>query len=91
MACIIASFFWRVVSALPTTEKVLAKCGQNGTKSSISTERSKLLFRGTKLQKKCGTKSNLRLNVSGFSIIDSAPLLAIPCACCTTQIYKKLV
>ena len=76
MACIIASFFWRVVSALPTTEKVFAKGGLNRTKSSISTERSKLLFRGTKLQKKCGTKSNLRLNVSGFSIIYSTPPFA---------------
>ena len=35
-------------------------------------------------------KSKLRLNASGFSINYSAPLLAIPCACCTTQIYKNL-
>ena len=36
---------------LPPTEKVFAKGGLNWTKSSISTERSKLLFQIVKLQK----------------------------------------
>ena len=36
---------------LPLTEKVLAKCGLNGTESSISTKRSRCFFNGTKLQK----------------------------------------
>ena len=38
--------------ALQVTEKVFAKDGLNCTTSSISTERSKLLFQITKLQKK---------------------------------------
>ncbi len=41
-----------VVIALPLTEKVFANGGLNLTESSISTERSKLLFQITKLQKK---------------------------------------
>ena len=42
----------RVSEALQLTEKVFAKGGLNWTKSSISTDRSKLLFQITKLQKK---------------------------------------
>ena len=43
---------------LPPTEKVFAKCGQNLTESSILTNRSKLLFRGTKLLKKLERKAS---------------------------------
>ena len=39
------------LAALHITEKVFAKGGLNWTKSSISTERSKLLFQIVKLQK----------------------------------------
>lgn len=46
-------FFTVVVFlALAVTEKVFAKGGLNWTTSSISTERSKLLFQITKLRKK---------------------------------------
>jgi F420-0:gamma-glutamyl ligase-like protein len=41
-----------VVLPLAITQKVFAKGGLNLTASSISTERSKLLFQITKLQKK---------------------------------------
>lgn len=37
---------------LPTTEKVLAKCGLNGTKVQVQTNRSQYFFNGTKLNKK---------------------------------------
>jgi hypothetical protein len=60
---------------LRTTEKVFAKGGLNLTASSISTERSKLLFQIVKLQK-YNMKSKLRLNASGFSIIYSTPPFA---------------
>jgi len=60
---------------LPLTEKVFAKGGLNLTASSISTERSKLLFQITKLQKS-NMKSKLRLNATGFSIIYSTPPFA---------------
>ena len=43
---------------LQITEKVFAKCGRNLTKSSILTNRSKLLFRGTKLLKKVKRKAS---------------------------------
>ena len=42
-------FMPNVSMAFLVTEKVFAKGGLNWTNSSISTERSKLLFRGTKL------------------------------------------
>ncbi len=45
-------FFVTVLGALHITKKVFAKGGLNLTGSSISTERSKLLFQITKLQKK---------------------------------------
>ena len=60
---------------LQVTEKVFAKGGLNLTESSISTERSKLLFQITKLQKS-NMKSKLRLNASGLSIIYSTPPFA---------------
>ena len=63
------------VLQLQITEKVFAKGGLNLTESSISTERSKLLFQITKLQKS-NMKSKLRLNASGFSIIYSTPPFA---------------
>ena len=44
---------------MPITEKVFAKGGLNWTNSSISTERSKLLFRGTKLKKMCNENNLL--------------------------------
>ena len=43
--------------ALQVTEKVLAKCGLNGTKSSISTKRSECFFDYANLQKKAELKS----------------------------------
>jgi len=63
---------------LRTTEKGLAQCGLNWTKSSIQTERSQCFFRGTKLIKKCETKKQWRLNISNLSIIDLAPHCAKP-------------
>ena len=57
------------------TGKVFAKGGLNLTESSISTERSKLLFQITKLQKS-NMKSKLRLNATGSSIITSTPPFA---------------
>ena len=44
-------FLTVVFMQLQITEKVFAKGGLNWTKSSISTERSKLLFQIVKLQK----------------------------------------
>ena len=60
------------------TEKVFAKGGLNWTESSISTNRSECFFRGTKLQKNCGTKKQARLNSTGSYIKYSPPLLQIP-------------
>ena len=59
-----------------TTEKVFAKGGLNLTGSSISTERSKLLFQIVKLQKKYNMKSKLRLNATNSSIKYSTPPFA---------------
>ena len=59
-----------------TTGKVFAKGGLNLTASSISTERSKLLFQITKLQKKSNMKSKLRLKATGSSFITSTPPFA---------------
>ena len=61
---------------LPITEKVFAKGGLNWTKSSISTNRSECFFRGTKLQKICGTKKQARLNATNVSIKYSTPPFA---------------
>ncbi|MDX8561951.1 MULTISPECIES: hypothetical protein, partial [unclassified Elizabethkingia] len=60
----------------PLTGKVFAKGGLNLTASSISTERSKLLFQITKLQKKSNMKSKLRLKATGSSFITSTPPFA---------------
>jgi len=46
---------------LRLTEKVLAKCGLNWTKSSISTKRSRYFFNETKLSKKCGIEKYWRI------------------------------
>ena len=63
------------------TEKVFAKGGLNWTKSSISTSPKRCFFRGTKLQKKCGTKKQARLNATGSSIITSTPPFANTMLC----------
>ena len=78
VACLSAEMlkFSTVALRLHPTEKVFAKGGLNLTASSISTERSKLLFQIVKLQKKYNMKSKLRLNVSGFSTIYSTPPFA---------------
>ena len=61
---------------LQITEKVFAKLGINWTKGSISTNRSECFFRGTKLQKICGTKNQERLNATNSSIKYSTPPFA---------------
>ena len=65
---------------LQITERGFAKGGLNLTESSISTERSKLLFQITKLQKS-NMKSKLRLNATGSSIITSTPPFANTMLC----------
>ena len=77
---------------LQVTEKVFAKGGLNLTASSISTNGSECFFRGTKLQKNCGTKKQARLNATDSSIKYSTPPFAnTMCLLHNSNIQKKLV
>ena len=69
-------FYYCTKISILATEKVFAKGGLNLTESSISTNRSECFFRGTKLQKNCGTKKQARLNATNISIKYSTPPFA---------------
>ena len=79
-----------VVLPLLLTEKVLAKNGLNGTKSSISTNLSRYFFNGTKLRKNVELKNSGGKKSRVLQLKTSPRILPIQCACCTTQIYKNL-
>ena len=46
---------------------------------------------GRDLEAKCFNLAQMPNRSTNDYLTENALLLAIPCACCTTQIYKKLV